>query len=279
MGGIGERTLPAMLDSGDAIELASRQAIVGGLLATQQQAIDDYRHARDVAADAQADMAEALATARTNLDQARATESQAELMVTTTSYEVAVTAAGGTVVIHGFGFPVADPHNFTDSFGAPRMTGTVYEHWHEGTDIFAPAGTQLYAVERGVVSRMSTGVLGGISLWLKGQSGTSYYYAHLSAYAAGINVGMLVEPGTVLGYVGNTGNAATTPSHLHFEIHPGGGPAINPYPLLVVADSFQSFVPVTVPVPAADPNAAAAGSTPGSPTAPPPTAPAGQSTD
>jgi murein DD-endopeptidase MepM/ murein hydrolase activator NlpD len=125
------------------------------------------------------------------------------------------------------------------------MTGTVYEHWHEGTDIFAPSGTPLLAVERGVVSRMGNAVLGGITLWLKGESGTSYYYAHLSAYAPGITAGMVVEPGTVLGFVGNTGNAATTPSHLHFEVHPGDGPPINPYPLLVVADSFDPAPPAT----------------------------------
>ena len=110
------------------------------------------------------------------------------------------------------------------------MTGTVYEHWHEGTDIFAPAGTPLLAVERGVVSRMGNEVLGGTILWLKGESGTSYYYAHLSAFAPGITPGMVVESGTVLGFVGNTGNARTTPPHLHFEIHPGGGAPINPYP-------------------------------------------------
>ncbi|MGH9118672.1 MAG: M23 family metallopeptidase [Acidimicrobiales bacterium] len=262
MGGIGERTLPAMLDSDQAIDLASRQAIVGGLLSTQRETIDDYRHARDAAADAQVDAAADLADARSRLEQARATETQAELMVTTTAYEVAVTSAGGTVVIHGFGFPVAGPHSFTDSFGAPRMTGTAYEHWHEGTDIFAEAGTPLVAVERGVVSRMGTAVLGGIVVWLKGASGTSYYFAHLSAFAAGVTPGLVVEAGTILGYVGNTGNARTTPPHLHFEIHPGGGPAINPYALLVVADSFDAVVPVA----AAAPNAAAAPAPPALPT-------------
>jgi murein DD-endopeptidase MepM/ murein hydrolase activator NlpD len=251
MGGISERTLPAMLDSSDAIDLASREVIVGGLLDAQRETLDDYQDARDAAADAQVDTAEQLAIARFNLDQAIATETQAQLMVRTTSYEVAVTSAGGSVVIHGFGFPVADPHSFGDSFGAPRMTGTIYEHWHEGTDIFAPAGTPILAVERGVVSRMGNAVLGGIIIWLKGESGTSYYYAHLSAYAPGITPGMVVEAGTVLGYVGNTGNAATTPSHLHFEVHPGGGPPINPYPLLVVADSFET-VPIAAP-PAAPP--------------------------
>jgi murein DD-endopeptidase MepM/ murein hydrolase activator NlpD len=161
-------------------------------------------------------------------------------MVRATAFEVAVTSAGGSMVIHGFGFPVADPHSFTDSFGAPRMTGTPYAHWHEGTDIFAPAGTPLIAAERGVITRMGQAVLGGTVVWLKGESGTSYYYAHLSGYAPGITAGMLVEAGTIIGYVGNTGNAATTPPHLHFEIHPGGGGPINPYPLLVVADSYET---------------------------------------
>ena len=143
--------------------------------------------------------------------------------------------AGGTVVIHGFVFPVAGPTNFIDSFGFPRMIGTQYEHWHEGTDIFTPAGTELVACERGVITRMGTNVLGGITLWLRGESGVSYYYAHLSGYAPGITTGMVVEAATVVGYAGNTGNAATTPSHLHFEVHPRNSRAVNPFPLLDVA--------------------------------------------
>ena len=99
------------------------------------------------------------------------------------------------MVIHGFVFPVAGPTQFIDSFGFPRMPGTEYEHWHEGTDIMTAAGTELVACERGVVTRMGTNVLGGIALWLRGESGVSYYYAHLSGYAPGVGVGMVVEAG------------------------------------------------------------------------------------
>ncbi|WP_217550886.1 M23 family metallopeptidase, partial [Pantoea sp. GbtcB22] len=77
-------------------------------------------------------------------------------------------------------------------------------------------------------------MLGGQQLWLKGESGTSYYYAHLSAYAPDLKVGQLVDAGTLVGLVGHTGDAYGP--HLHFEVHPGGGPAIDPYPILVAAD-------------------------------------------
>ena len=109
--------------------------------------------------------------------------------------------------------------------GSPRMPGTDYEHWHEGTDILAAAGTPLVACERGVITRMGTNVLGGITVWLRGESGVSYYYAHLSGFGPGVGAGIVVEPATVLGFVGNTGNAQGTPPHLHFEVHPHGGVA------------------------------------------------------
>jgi Peptidase family M23 len=122
--------------------------------------------------------------------------------------------------------------SFVDTFGAPRMTGTKYQHKHEGTDIFAPIGTKLLATTRGVIERKGVAVLGGNKLWLHGEDGTQYYYAHLSAFVEGVDDGTVVEAGQVIGYVGITGNAVGTPSHLHFEIHPGGGGAINPFPTL-----------------------------------------------
>ena len=140
--------------------------------------------------------------------------------------------SGQAIALGGFVFPVGAPFNFASTFGAPRMTGTKYEHTHQGNDIFAPGGTPLYATSRGVIARKAVAVLGGNKLWLVAADGTQYYYAHLSAYADGVEDGAVVEAGQVLGYVGDTGNARGTPPHLHFEIHPGGGAAIDPYPIL-----------------------------------------------
>ncbi|MDZ7674133.1 MAG: M23 family metallopeptidase [Acidimicrobiales bacterium] len=132
---------------------------------------------------------------------------------------------------------MAEPYQFIDSWGFPRMTGTEYQHGHQGTDIMAPFGTELYAVERGVVIRVGTDVLGGTKLWVKGQSGTYYYYAHLQSYEDGVTEGTPVEAGDVVGYVGDTGNARGGAPHLHFQVHPGGGDPVNPYGLLrVVSD-------------------------------------------
>lgn len=140
--------------------------------------------------------------------------------------------SGQAIALGGFVFPVGAPFNFASTFGAPRMVGTKYEHTHQGNDIFATGGTPLYATARGVIARKAVAVLGGNKLWLVAADGTQYYYAHLSSYADGIEDGTIVEAGQVLGYVGDTGNARGTPPHLHFEIHPAGGAAIDPYPIL-----------------------------------------------
>ncbi len=90
--------------------------------------------------------------------------------------------------------------------------------------MMSPAGTPLVAVESGSV-QFKTTRLGGNSVWLNGASGTRYFYAHLSAWEGSSRS---VSQGEVIGYVGATGN--TTANHLHFEVHPGGGRAVNPYP-------------------------------------------------
>jgi len=98
--------------------------------------------------------------------------------------------------------------------------------------MMSPRGTPLVAIEAGYVQRMGNYGLGGVTVWLKGNSGDEYYYAHLDGWASGLRTGQRMSVGELLGYVGNTGNARYTAPHLHFEHHPGGGSAVNPYPLV-----------------------------------------------
>ncbi len=132
--------------------------------------------------------------------------------------------------IGDFVFPVAGAHATADSYGAPRRG-----HRHQGNDIFALKGTPLVATTDGVV-RTSQGGSGGIMLYLHGDDGNTYFYAHLSCYSSNIYSGARVRAGQIVGYVGNTGNARGGAPHLHFEIHPGGGHSIDPYPILRSAE-------------------------------------------
>lgn len=115
-------------------------------------------------------------------------------------------------------FPVAGQAWFTHDWGFPRYV--PYPHLHEGTDIFADFGTPIVASGPGVVAGMGNTSIGGISAWVAGDDGSGFYYTHMQGLAEGLHVGQRVEMGTVIGYVGNTGNAITTPPHLHFEVHP-----------------------------------------------------------
>jgi hypothetical protein len=134
----------------------------------------------------------------------------------------------GDVVADELTCPVAGHVTFTDDWGAPRSGGRT----HLGTDLFAPYGTPLVAIENGVVydtTDVEEG-LGGIALWLQGDPGTLYYYAHNSVNVA--RAGDRVTVGQVVAYVGDTGNARGGPPHVHLQLHPNGGNPLNPYPTI-----------------------------------------------
>ena len=149
-------------------------------------------------------------------------------------------------LLGGWVFPVQGPNHFSDDFGAPRYSGGY--HTHKGIDILCARGTPLVAVVNGVISGTTpTDVgLGGITIHLRGDDGNVYYYAHLTSIAKGIARGVRVKAGQVIGFSGNTGDAAGGPVHLHFEIHPGGGPAVDPY-LVLKGALLVSQVPLTTP--------------------------------
>jgi murein DD-endopeptidase MepM/ murein hydrolase activator NlpD len=124
---------------------------------------------------------------------------------------------------------MARPYSYIDSWGFARSGGRR----HQGTDVMAPFGTEVYAFTNGRISSLSTNRLGGTVLYLWGDDGVRYYYAHLQGYAAGTFVGKRVQAGQLIAYNGNSGNARGGAPHVHFEVHPGGGSAVNPYPWLL----------------------------------------------
>ena len=128
-------------------------------------------------------------------------------------------------------FPMQGRCSFSDSWHAPRGGGRL----HEGVDIIGARGLAIYAVVDGTITRMLTGgALSGNSIRLTAPDGTYFFYAHLDGFAAGLATGQTVRAGQVIGYNGSTG--ATT-AHLHFEIHPQGGAAVNPYPIVKAVDA------------------------------------------
>lgn len=121
--------------------------------------------------------------------------------------------------------PVDRPRSFTDTWGAPRSGGRA----HRGTDILAPYGTPVRAIVSGTWNIQRPGANAGLWAILRGNDGNQYWYMHLQSHT--VPNGARVSAGQQVGTNGDTGNARGTP-HVHFELHPGGGSAVNPYPLL-----------------------------------------------
>lgn len=137
-------------------------------------------------------------------------------------------------------FPVQGRCFFGDTWGDARSGGRQ----HEGVDIIANEGKLLYAVVDGEISKQywdTPGALSGNGLRVAQPNGTYFTYLHMAGFAPGITVGTQVEAGDVIGFVGNTGASAT--AHLHFEIHPGGGAAVNPYPYVKAIDDCSNTTP------------------------------------
>jgi murein DD-endopeptidase MepM/ murein hydrolase activator NlpD len=184
----------------DLVQLSDRQAEEVGELNAAKEAIDaDFAAIQDRVAELTEKLKEEQAAAR-------------ELVVLGQT-----PVSSGAIQV----CPVAGPNSFVDSFGWPRVG-----HTHQGIDLIAPFGTPVVATHSGTAS-FSSSSTGGLQATVTGGGGWTFY-AHLSSYGQGGSV----SAGTVIGYVGSTGNAGST-NHLHFEYHPGGGAAINPYQMLL----------------------------------------------
>jgi len=242
----------ALVQAETVLDIGVARAYVDTLSAGQHRLFVDYEAAKEVLDDDVADLAVRLGRERVRLNELAASVPEAFAEVLERTQELQAYEAGAQAYIDGFVFPVAGDVEFIDSWGYPRMMGTPSAHWHQGTDVFAVHGTPLIASENGELARIGTASLGGNKLWLRGDSGNEYYYAHLSAFALGIENGQRVRAGEVIGYVGDTGNARGTSPHLHFEIHPGGRGPVNPYPLLQAAYGNRPVLPAVVPVSVGD---------------------------
>ncbi|KAA3637643.1 MAG: hypothetical protein DWP92_07455 [Armatimonadetes bacterium] len=132
-------------------------------------------------------------------------------------------SAGIPGLTKGVVCPVKGSNYFIDSWGYARSGGRS----HHGTDLMARNGTELVAMTSGKV-RLNSHSLGGKQVYVYGDDGITYYYAHLSKWVSGMNTGDRVNKGQTVGFVGDTGNARGTP-HLHLGMI-AGGVYVNPYP-------------------------------------------------
>jgi len=212
-------------------QLVSAQQVYDNLVAQQQREEEERRRREEEerrrAAEAEAAAAAAAAATPTTQPSSGSSGGGSDSPATTSppttsppSPPPAPSGGGGVC-------PVAGAVSFTDSWGSPRSGGRS----HKGVDMIAARGVPIVAIFSGRVQRTSNSSLGGKSVYFVSDAGDLYYYAHLDDFGD-ISAGQSVGAGYVLGYNGSTGNAPDYLPHLHFEYHPGGGSAVNPYPLV-----------------------------------------------
>lgn len=199
-------------------DLVAAQQVYDDLV--QQQAAEEAERRRQEEEQRQREAEEARQAAET------ATTSPPSPGESTTTIPGATTTTSPPVSSSDGACPVAGAVTFTDTWGAPRPGG----RFHKGVDMIAARGTPVVAVFSGAISRFSASALGGNSIYFVSDDGDLYYYAHLDSYAD-VGAGVHVDAGVVIGFVGSTGNAPDYLPHLHWEYHPGGGAAVDPYPL------------------------------------------------
>ncbi|MGD9571271.1 MAG: murein hydrolase activator EnvC [Thermoleophilia bacterium] len=198
-------------------EAADRRAELEGILAERQQLL----------ADARAELKKLIKEEKERKARLAALE-RARTAALNSMPIAGQTSLSGALPAGDYVFPVVGGAQFTNDWMYPRPGGRS----HEGIDMFATKGTPLVAVADGSLFRVGYNGLGGWRLWLRDSSGNTFYYAHLSAFSPAAREGASVARGTVVGYVGDSGDAQGTSPHLHFEIHPGGGGPVPPYPIV-----------------------------------------------
>ena len=216
---IGEHPRVSLVD--DPGELARSRYLTQSVVLGSVDDLDAYKVLKADAADTQRSLEARLQDRLAVVAKLRSERARINAQLVSLGKAMKSQNAGLRVLAHGaWVCPVQGPRAFSNDWGNPRSGGRR----HKGNDIFAPYGTPVVAVVAGSVTTR-TGGLGGNAVYLRGVDGNTYYGAHLSRFAATGSV----SQGQVIGYVGASGNARGGASHLHFEIHPSGGAAVNPY--------------------------------------------------
>lgn len=217
----------AELERGQADAQAARRREAGAAQARRDELTALVAEQRRTLAGARARLTRLITQEKERRARLAALEKARQAALTSVPY-AGQTALPGALPAGDFLFPVAGPTTFSNDWMYPRPGGRS----HQGIDLFAARGTPVVAVADGSLFNVGWNGLGGWRLWVRDRAGNGFYYAHLSAYAPVAREGATVARGTVLGYVGDSGDAQGTPTHVHFEIHPGGGGPVPPYPIV-----------------------------------------------